>query len=187
MSMEHPRVAVSHAKEGKKTVHPEVVAEALRELTRQEMREPVDPIFEAAVEKGITTALENIRMRFEQAEKQNDNLEFHNRNHTGDVMRRTRLILEAMGASQRRTRLGELMAAYHDTVQAYTEDKKENGVVMRKRDIGGNETASAQELLDYMNENLDTFTQEERDIITPGIQNTVPDWDPANKQCFRRI
>lgn len=190
MNMEHPRVATSHVEENKKVVHHEVVAEALKELARQEVQEPVDPVFEAAVTKGIELALVNIRRRFqdtgdpdlEAAKAPDANLEFHNEIHTQEVKERTRKILEAMGVSERRVRLGELLAAYHDTIQGFQEKKRErDGAMMRDRFISKNEEASAEELITYMKSYPKAFDDEEIGMVLSGIQHTVPDWDIPNK------
>ncbi len=155
----------------------------------QEVGEPFDPLFESAVKEGILAALESVHKRFEDTEDPeiegakgpNDNLEFHNTDHTGDVMRRIRLLLEAVGANERRIKLGELMAAYHDTIQGYEAETKPDGSVMRKRHLGKNETGSAEELVAYMREHPTAFKKEEIDAVDPGIQNTVPEFDPILK------
>ncbi len=189
MNMEHPRVG-SHVEENKKAVHSAVVAGALRELSRQEIQEPIDPVFEEAVTRGIKVALDNIRRRFqdtrdpdiEAAKGPDANLEFHNETHTQEVMERTRRILEAMGVSERRIRLGELLAAYHDTIQGFQEKKRErDGAMMRDRFISKNEEESANELIAYMKSCPGVFDDEEIGIVLSGIQHTVPDWDIPNK------
>ncbi|MSU74175.1 hypothetical protein EXS57_00145 [Candidatus Kaiserbacteria bacterium] len=137
--------------------------------------EALDPVFEKAIEAGIEDALARLKARFENAQNPLDNLEYHNTFHTEDVMRRTRLILRAITKNDERLiRLGEFIAANHDTVQNY-DVVEENGKKMRKRRIEKNEQESAEQALTY----LDTIdgqilTPKERDIVEKAILATIP-------------
>lgn len=182
MTMEH--LGGSSPREGR--VPPAVVEGALRAQVREEGGS-VDPVFEGVVQEGIDAALAAIKMRFEQAENPEDNLDFHNTKHTNEVIKRTQKLLEAMKVDARRVMLGRLIAAYHDTIQHYTKDaSRGGGVEMRKRDIGNNEVASAQELIAFFENNNDVFTDEDREIVRSAIENTIPDWDPANKTVMQK-
>lgn len=137
--------------------------------------------FEKAIENGIYDALMRVSERFEHAENPLDNLAFHNTEHTGEVMRRARLLLEAMGADGRLTKLGELIAANHDTVQAYEVVEREDGAKIRKRFIEKNENASAEEAVEYMRANPSIFDDEDIEIVQEAIQATIPLYDVEHK------
>lgn len=162
---------------------------AAHERAFRDLRGARDPLFEGTVNEGIARAHDLIHKRFEDTDDETteaakgpyDNLEFHNTKHTEDVERRIRAILQAMQASERHVLLGALLGAYHDTVQEYVADTKSDGSVMRKRHIGVNETKSAEELATFMRARPTAFTEEEIAIVDPGMQNTVPGFDPELK------
>lgn len=165
----------------------------VREQARQNLRESLGSMFEKVVSEGIDAALETIRKRFEDTgdstiedkKRPDDNLEFHNTKHTEDVARRVEEILRAIGADEKRVLLGKLIAAYHDTVQAYERDERKDGSVMRKRKIEENEAASYLELEAFMNKHPALFTDEDRRIAKGGIDNTVPRFDPELKTVIQ--
>jgi hypothetical protein len=132
--------------------------------------------------EGAAHATELVRSRYEQAANPEDNLDFHNTEHTGGVTRRTVQIIEAAteGTSAEYRRIvraqGTLAASFHDTKQNYkvqyfdannTEVKTEEGSVraFRKRDTGQNEAESGAEARAFMEqtnmEHPGTFTEED--------------------------
>ena len=148
---------------------------------------------EAAVERGITIALDLVTERFENAAEKRDNLPFHNSRHTGDVVRRIDLILETAQkadptvTNNHRRAVARLGAAYHDTIQDWEENTitEEDGTkVMRRRFTGDNEQASSKEAVAYMNTvneeaGEEVFTEEDRQILDEGINDgTFPGFDP---------
>lgn len=152
--------------------------------------------FEKAVTEGIQTAFRRIRERFEDNREDDPNgwrrLAAHNVLHTERVVERTGIILEAIRTaapemvSERTIALGQLAAAWHDTVQEFqpVTEKTSDGrtklvrkrVVPGKIEQGDNERASAEELLAYMDlpENRELFTDQDRELVRAAIMHTVP-------------
>lgn len=142
--------------------------------------------FEKAIEDGIIKALTIISQRFEYAENPLDNLAFHNTQHTRGVIERTKKILEAMGASDRLVRLGEFIAANHDTVQEYEITVDANsGVKKRSRFIEKNEDASADEAITYMRAYPSIFDEEDMETVREAIQATIPGFDMGKKTVIQ--
>lgn len=149
--------------------------------------------FEHAVEEGTREALHLIHERFEEAANPRDKLDFHNTHHTEGVIRRTKKILEAIRAVEpksvtpRMIQLAGLIASGHDTVQAYDVDLIEDEghtKLVRKRHVGENEQASAQELIARVTE-IGTktragsaLTKKDEEILREAIDVTVPDFSP---------
>src|SRR3989344_377558 len=137
--------------------------------------EALNPAFEKAIEKGIKDALTRVKTRFEDAENPLDNLEYHSTKHTKDVMRRAGLILRAMTKGDARLiRLGEFIAANHDTVQKY-DVVEADGKKMRKRHIEKNEEASAEEAIAYL-ETIDPglVSAHDKYLVEQAIRATIP-------------
>lgn len=67
------------------------------------------------VEKGINQALQKIKERFD--DNPDQSFDYHNSNHTQDVLRRVDLISKALGFNEKTTALAKLNAAFHDTIQ----------------------------------------------------------------------
>jgi len=142
--------------------------------------------FEKAIEGGISKALTTISQRFEYSENPLDNLAFHNTQHTKGVIERTKKILEAMGASDRLVRLGEFIAANHDTVQEYEIIVDENsGVKKRNRFVEKNEDASAEEAVAYMRTYPAIFDDEDMETVREAIQATIPGFDKEKKTVMQ--
>lgn len=142
--------------------------------------------FEKAIEDGIIKALTVISQRFEYAENPLDNLAFHNTQHTRGVIERTKKILEAMGASDRLVRLGEFVAANHDTVQEYEITVDANsGVKKRSRFVEKNEDASADEAITYMRTYPSIFDEEDMETVREAIQATIPGFDMGKKTVIQ--
>lgn len=120
------------------------------------------------------------------AENPDDNLDYHNRNHTNKVYERIEQILTTiMNAdpslvTERDIKLGCLAGAFHDVVQNYNKDIQQDGEfekIIRKPYTGDNEKASAKELCAFMRKanqktNTEIFTQKDMDIGTESIEAT---------------
>ncbi|GEM_PF-1045906 len=155
--------------------------------------------FTQVIDQGIERALSQIADRFERSSVPRDNLAFHNQTHTKDVIRRTDAILKTIQnadpalVKDRDRLLGKLAAAFHDTVQNYTEaqvDEKAGDKtykkIFRKREIGLNETKSIAEGASFINAinqerttsgNQPIFTEQDRTTLN-AIDVTVPGFDP---------
>lgn len=142
--------------------------------------------FEKAIEDGIIKALTVISQRFEYSENPLDNLAFHNTQHTKGVIERTKKILEAMGATDRLVRLGEFIAANHDTVQEYEITVDANsGVKKRSRFIEKNEDASADEAIAFMRTYPSIFDEEDMETVREAIQATIPGFDMGKRTVIQ--
>jgi hypothetical protein len=140
--------------------------------------------FAQAIEAGEKDALDRVKKRFEQAENEVDNLAYHNTQHTGNVIRRTKAILGAIrdadrtALSEQLIKLGGFIAAWHDTVQKYEINEVTDGAFtkeIRRRFIGGNEKESADEAIDYMRSlNHSPFSDEDEEFVHQGIHVTIP-------------
>ncbi len=81
--------------------------------------------FKQHTQKGIESALEKIRGRFENDPQEENNLEFHNIKHTQSVIKRVESILKIIQESdpsiisRRDIDLSKLAASFHDVVQKW--------------------------------------------------------------------
>lgn len=137
------------------------------------------------VQSGIQHALALVRTRYEENDNWQQNLPFHNVEHTEGVIRKTALLLRAMRAEERKVQLGRLAAAFHDTKQAWEPNPGPDGKVMRKRFAGTNEQASAAEAVAWMQQYPEVFTEEDYALVTVAIMATVPGWDPEAKTVYQ--
>lgn len=88
----------------------------------------------------------------------------------------------------RDVQIGRLAAAYHDTVQGYEAVETPDGAfskTMRKRFMGPNEQASAQEALEYMATDQRVFGERDMRIVREAIDATVPAFDPESKTIIQ--
>ncbi|MBI5122833.1 hypothetical protein HZA75_03155 [Candidatus Roizmanbacteria bacterium] len=158
-----------------------------------EFTPPKDPKeqFNLAINRGITLALTTIENRFEQSEGPNakNKLYFHTTPHTKGVISRTGRLLRAIHdshpelVSERDILLGKFIAAWHDVVQNWEPEMRENPQRhIRKRKTGENETKSAQEAISYMDRinndpNGTIFTEEDKSVVKKAINLTIPHFD----------
>jgi hypothetical protein len=134
------------------------------------------------VEAGIASALNLIRSRYEGNSDPDNDMAFHNVEHTAGVVRRTEALLRAMGASERDCQLGRLAAGFHDTVQRWEPNAAPDGRVLRKRFTRQNEIDSAAEAVDLMRRTgSGQFSEQDCDLVTQAILATIPGWDVDNK------
>ncbi|MHB8913833.1 MAG: hypothetical protein ACYC4I_02375 [Minisyncoccota bacterium] len=143
--------------------------------------------FDQAIEKGMMSARDLIKKRFEQAATPEGNLEYHNTRHTESVIRRTKEILTAIArvqqdaAHERLEKLGELAAAWHDTVQEYEVVPVADGVFTKKilkRFVIKNEHKSAEEAVEFMRSARGAFSDEDEELVRSAIEVTIPDFSP---------
>jgi hypothetical protein len=137
---------------------------------------------ERFVDTGVERALLFIKDKYENQANPIDNLDFHNSRHTKGVIERVDVILEALGANKRTKQDGRLASANHDTIQDWKPDQKPDGSIIRKRDVGGNENASAKIAEDYMDEvnkkeGKIVFIEDDKKLVRDGIIVTKPGWD----------
>ena len=149
---------------------------------------------ERAVETGTLRALKSIEARYEYASEARDNLPFHNRAHTEGVVRRTKIILTAIGLGNpnlingRDIQIGQLAAAYHDTVQGYELAPTNEGAftkLQRKRFTTQNEKASAGEALEYMHHVGPVFKEKDARAVREAIEATIPEFNPELKTVMQ--
>lgn len=167
------------------------------------------------VSRGVHTALEAVRSRYEDAADMYMRLPFHNTRHTKSVVERVYIVGQRLVVSGDMSvhdlDIAMLAGAYHDTVQKWrpaverfdattrawtecaerlslTEEEKFSGLyrVMRKRFIGANELASADEAVAYM-ESVNrscspaVFSDMDMNLVREAIDVTVPGFDPTRK------
>ena len=164
-------------------------------LTPDLINEQRNEVFKEAVRKGVETALNRIMERYEQAEDPENNLAYHNSEHTQSMLQRVEKIMAASGASERDIKLATLAGAFHDTVQNWERrsydtngaitDSPEHAVkVLRIRDTHTNEQESVGEVLAFMREaneqNPDTFTELDMATVSEAILATIPQFDSAS-------
>ncbi len=145
------------------------------------------------IEDGIELALQQVAK---------EPLAFHNVDHTRSVIHRFERIIAFLkkehvdAGPERALQLGKLGAAFHDTVQDFTESTEieqetADGApnpfaghekIMRKRATIDNERASAERAIAYMREvnktKPNTFTAEDEDTLRKQVDMTIPDFDP---------
>ena len=153
-----------------------------------EGRERLRLSFDQAIEKGVSSALDLIKERFEHAASPEGNLEYHNAKHTENVIRRTKEILKAIAQadrtaalSERLMKMGELSAAWHDTVQEYEVESVADSSFtkkMRKRFADKNERKSAEEAVEYMRTMNGAFSDEDEQVVRQAIEVTIPQFSP---------
>ena len=149
--------------------------------------------FNSNVEMGIGEAMDLLKKRYEGQPEEENNLPFHNSEHTLGVIRRTEKILKAIQAADQNLvnshdlEIGRLASAFHDTVQEWEKNTINDGnfeKVLRKRFAGNNETASSNEAVAFMvraNENEFVFSDNDKKTVQRAINATVPGWDMENK------
>lgn len=198
------------------SVSSEVAATKARmvEIEAEFTREKKGDLLEG-VNEGLQTAIELVRARFEDAADEKDRLPFHKADHTVEVAVRTRKILEAIRrgspdtVDDRTIQIGQLVGAFHDTVQKWVPNEDNMGPdgskrIMRKRlqtpadptknanpdGYKGNETASADEakaFIDDFNRKRkedglpEVFTEEDKLVAERAIDHTVPQFEFAKK------
>ncbi len=154
------------------------------------------PFQERLVQGGIQGAQNLIRERFELAPpEKEDNLDFHNIQHTEDVIRRTESVLRAIQrvtvhvVSEKDIALGRLAAAFHDVVQEWKEQEVQ-GKTLRQRFIGKNEEASASEAIAFLDQEMggsesQNFSEEDFEIVAEAIRGTVPGFSMEKKTVIQ--
>ena len=154
------------------------------------------PFQERFVQDGIQEAQSLIRSRFELAPpEKEDNLDFHNIQHTEDVIRRTENILRAIQrvtvhvVSEKDIALGRLAAAFHDVVQEWKEQEAQ-GKTLRQRFIGKNEEASADEAIAFLDREASGqadqgLSEEDFEIVAEAIRGTVPGFSMEKKTVIQ--
>jgi len=156
---------------------------------------------ESRVDEGIEQALAIVKARYEDSPNPDDVLEFHNRAHTNDVVRRAHVILEMIAdsdpqsVSERDLQRGRIAAAFHDVWQEYdiTPDPDLDGSrtrVIRKKRSGSNETKSADEAISFMRESNEregaVFTNDDEVVVREAIMATVADYDPELRTAYQK-
>lgn len=133
-------------------------------------------IYAAAEAKAEALALGVIRERFEGGQVP-DHMHYHNSAHTAGVIARARAIGLAIDMPDRDLLLLVIAAAYHDIVQHWSPEHRDDGTVYRRRHAGRNEVASAYEAIEAMTELGVDFQPEEQGIVASAIIGTIPGWD----------
>ncbi len=162
---------------------------------QKEIREKKEAL-EQATERGVEEAIDGIREKFEKP-RNRERLTFHDTKHTGGVVKRTELVLQAVRnaapemVSDETVAIGRLAASNHDTVQDWeTIDNSARGGAkeFRKRFAERNEAASADGAIAYMDRvnqqrrdagQPEVFTEEHRAVLREALDATVPGWDVA--------
>lgn len=120
-------------------------------------------------------------------------LDFHDIEHTKKVVERYRYIIQTLNyldihiGNNREVMLGEVGAAFHDVVQDFEEERKEENYnstkfikIRRKRKVGseagGNEYESAEVAIKFLHEKLADFSDDDASTIREQILVTVPEF-----------
>lgn len=120
-------------------------------------------------------ALALVRDRFETGNAPS-HLHYHNTLHTRGVIEKSLLIGAALGMTARELLLTNIAAAFHDTVQEWQAVPKGDGALIRVRQVGANEAASAREAVACMDGLGVRFAPEEKELVANAIQATIPEW-----------
>ena len=141
-----------------------------------------------------TKVVSLIGKRFGEHSGENE-LAFHNAEHTKSVMRRTESILRAIKkvtlyrVTEKDIKLARLVAAFHDAVQESKEQDKD-GRLMRQRATGINEEKSADEAIDFLDQEMKyseetEFSEEDFGVVKEAINGTVPGFDVEKKTVIQ--
>src|SRR3989344_3264854 len=90
--------------------------------------------FNSNVEMGIGEAMDLLKKRYEGQPEEENNLPFHNSEHTMGVIRRTEKILKAIQAADQNLvnshdlEIGRLASAFHDTVQEWDKNTVQRAI-----------------------------------------------------------
>lgn len=156
-------------------------------LETSEIREG---LFLESTEQGIKEALSKIQEKYEDSPQEQNNLDYHNREHTEMVMERTAKILQTIREAdpglikERDITLGRLAAAFHDIVVNWKADRisnKEGGFkIIRKRFIGPSEEGSAEEAVAFMDKvnqesAREVFSSKDKEAVKEAIKVTTFD------------
>lgn len=133
-------------------------------------------IYAAAEAKAEAIALDVIRDRFESG-RVPDHMHYHNSVHTAGVIARARAIGLAIDMPDRDLLLLVIAAAFHDIVQHWSPEQRDDGTIYRRRHAGRNEVASAYEAIEAMARLDVDFHPEEQGIVASAIIGTIPGWD----------
>lgn len=132
------------------------------------------------VGRAYNTATSRIAERYENGPEL-DRLPYHNREHTDGVLRRARSIAQAIGLNKHDQWLVEIAAAFHDVVQEW-EAADRDGIMVRVRKVGSNESKSAEEAVAWMREQKSKyFKEEDYEIVREAIMATVPTYDAERR------
>ena len=131
-------------------------------------------------------ALGLIRERFEDGPVCN-RLTYHNREHTGGVIRRATAIAKMMQLSVVENTLVVIAASFHDTTQEWEPFLKGNGIIFRQKESGLNEATSTREAVSWMKEYSGyTFSGEECELVGLAIMATIPSWDSIHSTVIQK-
>lgn len=136
---------------------------------------------------GVESALSTIDRNYGPDAQPENQLVYHTRYHTEQVMARTVAILQAIHqidgnlVSQRDILLGKFAAAWHDVIQLSTMEKVEGHVQKRERAIGESEKRSADLAEKYMRDANaqvgNIFTQHDMQVVREAILLTIPTFE----------
>lgn len=149
---------------------------AIQKIGSADSLDRAPSIYAAAEAKAEALALDVIRARFESG-RVPDHMHYHNSEHTAGVINRARAIGIAIDMSDRDLLLLVIAAAFHDVVQYWSPEHRDDGSVYRRRHAGRNEVASAYEAIEAMTELDVDFQPEEQGIVASAIIGTIPGWD----------
>jgi hypothetical protein len=96
-------------------------------------------------------------------------------------------IAHAMGLSHKERELIGIACAFHDVVQFWDEDCREDGSTVRKRLVGGNEEASRRRACEWMMISGRKYSLEEISLVGLAIIATTPFWDNALGTVVQKI
>lgn len=142
----------------------------------------VDLDLELSAAVIASQAIVLIRSRYEEVPFP-QRLRYHNTVHTLGVQQRAVEIARAMCLSTRHVALVTIVAAFHDSVQAWHPVEKGNGVAIRQRHACRNELASLQEMVCVVSDPALSLrlTPEEYGIAASGFIATIPEWSAEHK------
>ena len=170
--------------------------EKLESINKTEVEKSKDA-FGQYIEKGEKEAVNLVEERFDNNPDERNKLDFHNTQHTNDIIRRTKSILFALEkigfASRRDVEIGVLAAAFHDTTQKWEGNVVQDGLwskVIRKRFTGENENVSAEEAVAFMKKanqeaGKEIFSLRDIDAVREAISATIPGFNPELKTVIQ--
>jgi len=130
---------------------------------------------------------------FEIISNYENQLPYHNTNHTQNVLERSLKIAEVFSISNKDRFLLQIAALFHDVIQFYEEKEVEIDVSPEEkiktlklfRQVGQNEEESAKKAENFMNRYGNLFSQEDIKRVRRAILATIPDFHEEEKTVYQ--
>lgn len=138
-------------------------------------------------ERALAHVSEVLKARFEIGPLEN-RLLYHNEAHTKNVVTNAIKIGSALGLAPHELALVQIAASYHDVVQNWHAEDREDGSLFRKRESGPNEIQSYDEAIAWMKEESgQEWSESDFARIKDAILATTPTWDVELRTVVQKM